>query len=459
MLGKLLQPDIADLIERRDLDTLRRALVGIPPEQLAEIVTDLPGDDAAVAFRVLPRGLAADVFAWLPHDSQTALLRSLSCENVASILNEMPPDDRTQLLEELPGTVTQQLLGLLTPAERKVAQTLLGYPENSVGRLMTPDLIAVRPTWTIDEAFRHIREKGIESETINVIYVVDESMRLLDDLKLRQLVLAAPSQRIESIMDYNFITLQASDDQETAVQTFKKYGRVALPVTDTAGILLGIVTVDDVLRVAEEEATEDIHKLGGSQALDLPYLSTRLPVLIRKRIGWLAALFIGETLTATTMGYYEEEISRAVVLALFVPLIISSGGNSGSQAATLIIRALALGEVTLRDWWRVIYREIIAGISLGAMLGAIGFARIALWSTFTDIYGPHWLLVALTVWAALIGVVLWGTLAGALMPLLMKHIGADPAVSSAPFVATLVDVTGLIIYFSVAAFILHGVLL
>ena len=255
------------------------------------------------------------------------------------------------------------------------------------------------------------------------------------------------------------MALKASDDQEAAVAVFRQYDRVALPVTDTAGMLIGIVTIDDVLDVAEATATREIQRIGGSEALDEPYMHIAFARMIQKRAGWLTALFLGEMLTATAMGAFEEEISKAVVLALFVPLIISSGGNSGSQAATLVIRALALGEVGLLDWWRVMRRELLAGLTLGAILGAIGFLRIALWSAFSDIYGAHWLLIAVTVALSLVGVVLWGTLTGSLMPLLMRRLGFDPAASSAPFVATLVDVTGLVIYFTVAMIILRGTLL
>jgi magnesium transporter len=288
---------------------------------------------------------------------------------------------------------------------------------------------------------------------------VDEKGRLVDDIRLREFILAPVDARVWDLMDQNFVALRATDDQETAVDAFRKYDRVALPVTDSGGILVGIVTADDVFDVAEQEATEDIHKLGGLEALDLPYFSTGLGAMIKKRAGWLVILFLGELFTATAMSYFESEIEKAVMLALFVPLIISSGGNSGSQAASLIIRALALGEVHLHDWWRVMRRELATGFALGAILGAVGFLRITIWSLFRNTYGPHWLLMGVTIWTSLIGVVLWGTLSGSLLPLVMKRLGADPAASSAPFVATLVDVTGLVIYFTVASIVLHGTLL
>ena len=305
----------------------------------------------------------------------------------------------------------------------------------------------------------YVRAHGEDSETLNVIYVVDDQGLLVDDIRIREFLLAPLESRVADLMDRRFVALKATDDQEAAVAVFRQYDRTALPVTDTAGMLIGIVTIDDVLDVAEATATREIQRIGGSEALDEPYISIAFWRMIRKRAGWLTALFLGEMLTATAMGAFEEEISKAVVLALFVPLIISSGGNSGSQAATLVIRALALGEVGVRDWWRVMRREILAGLSLGAILGSIGFLRITLWSAFSDIYGPHWLLVAITVAVSLVGVVLWGTLSGSLLPFALKRLGFDPAASSAPFVATLVDVTGLVIYFSVALVVLRGTLL
>jgi magnesium transporter len=305
----------------------------------------------------------------------------------------------------------------------------------------------------------HVRAHGRDSETLNVIYVVNGNNRLIDDLRIREILLAPLHAVVSDLCDNRFVSLNASDDKKEAVKVFRQYDRTVLPVIDSHGRLVGIVTLDDVLDVAEEEATREIQKFGGLEALDEPYMSTPLLEMIRKRATWLVILFLGEMLTATAMGYFQHEISRAVVLALFVPLIISSGGNSGSQAATLIIRALALGEVKLRDWWRVMHREVLSGLLLGLILGTIGFLRIALWSAFSNLYGEHWMLVGLTVSCSLLGIVLWGTITGSMLPFLLKGLGIDPATSSAPFVATLVDVTGLIIYFSVALVILHGTLL
>jgi magnesium transporter len=371
----------------------------------------------------------------------------------------MHPDDRTALFEELPGAVVKDVIALLSPEERKIAQNLLGYPEQSVGRLMTPDYIAVRKEWTVKEVLDFVREKGKDSETLNVIYVIDEHGRLIDDLRIREILLAPLDKKVADLMNEVFVSLRPTDDQETAVSAFSKYSRVALPVVTADGHLVGIVTIDDVLTIAEEEHTEDIQKFGGVEALDEPYTTISLTRMVKKRASWLVILFLGEMLTATAMGFFEKEIARAVVLALFVPLIISSGGNSGSQAATLIIRAMALGEVTLNRWWLVMRREILSGLMLGSILGTIGFLRISVWSLFSNMYGPHWPLIALTVGTSLVGVVMWGTLSGSMLPFILKRFGADPATSSAPFVATLVDVTGLVIYFSVAYVILTGTLL
>jgi len=459
MLGKLLQPEIQELIAAKQFSQLRQALSDLHPGDLADILSDLSQNDRAVVFRLLPVPLAADAFEFLDLDLQKSLLKSLGTEDVSKILNEMSPDDRTALLEELPGPLVKNLLELLTPEERRISKTLLGYPEGSVGRLMTPECLTLRPEWTVAKALSHIRRHGREVESLDIVYVVDDRGHLLDDIGLRDLLLARPKDRVEKLMNYNYISLSAADPEEKAVEMFKKYSRTALPVTDSSGFLIGLVTVDDILSVAEEADTEDIHRFGGVETLEYPYIATPLLELVKRRAGWLIFLFLGEMLTATAMGFFEKEIARAVVLALFVPLIISSGGNSGSQAATLIIRAMALGEVKLKDWWRVMRREILSGLLLGCVLGAIGFLRISVWTLFTDLYGPHWLLIAITIWVSLIGVVLWGTLVGSMLPFILRRLGFDPASSSAPFVATLVDVSGLMIYFSVAAAILKGSLL
>jgi len=454
-----LQPDLEAVIRARDFVALRGLLKKLPPTELAGLLEELAVEEQVIAFRILPRGVAADVFEYLPLEAQEQLLKAMAHGEIASILNEMDPDDRTMLLEELPAAVTKQMLALLTPGERAVAVSLLGYPEGSIGRLMTPDYVRVREHWTVQHVLEHVRKYGQDSETLSMIYVVDERGVLVDDIRIREFLLARIDRPVSELMDHRFVALQATDDEETAVSAFRREDRTALPVTDSTGVLIGIVTIDDVLDVAEEAATEDIQKIGGVEALEEPYMQVAFARMVRKRGLWLIVLFLGEMLTATAMGFFEEEIQRAVVLALFVPLIISSGGNSGSQAATLVIRALALGEVTLRDWWRVMRREILSGLALGSLLGGIGFLRIAVWSAFSDVYGTHPLLIGLTVGLTLVSIVLWGTLAGSMLPFLLRRLGLDPAVSSAPFIATLVDVTGLVIYFSIAALLLRGTLL
>jgi magnesium transporter len=458
-LNTLLGPDIAEALAHRQYDQVREGLSDLEPADIADLVSGLGGEQAAVLFRFLPRDLAADVFSYLDVEQQQALIANLNTERVAAIINEMEPDDRTALLEELPAAVAQRLIALLTPEERRITQTILGYPEESIGRLMTPDYVAVRPEWTVAQTIEHIRRHGRDAETINVIYVVDEVGRLIDDLRIRQLLLADPQQTIASITDRTVVSLRATDDREEAVRQMQRYDRVALPVVDSRDMLVGIVTVDDVVDVAEEEVTEDIQKMGGMEALDAPYLDSRFGPMVRKRAGWLSVLFVGETLTLTAMGYFEREIETAVVLALFIPLIISSGGNSGSQATSLIIRAMAVGEVTVSHWLRVLLRELAIGAALGGLLGLIALARIFLLPPSDPSQAGHEALVALTVAASLIGVVMFGTLAGSMLPFALRRVGLDPATASAPLVATLVDVTGVVIYFSVALLLLRGTLL
>jgi magnesium transporter len=413
-------------------------------------------------FQHLSMHRAISLFKILEHSNQKRIIKNLPPAKSAELLNEMQADDRTAFLEDLPNEVVRELVKTLTPDERKITLSLLGYPENSVGRLMTPDYVYVHEDNTVSEVLDIIRHVGKNTETIDVIYVINNHGELLDDIRIREFILAPPEKKVSEMMDGRFIELNVNDDQEKANEVFKMNNRVALPVVDDYNVLLGIVTIDDVLWVTNEEFSEDIQKIGGAEALDQPYLETPFFSLIKKRVGWLIILFLSEMLTATAMAYYNDELLKMVILTNFIPLIMSSGGNSGSQASTLIIQAMALGEVTIADWWRVMRREILSGFVLGAILGFIGFTRITLWSLLmhhgimTDIYGLHWLLIALGVSFSLVGVVLWGSFAGSMLPILLKKLGADPASSSAPFVATLVDVTGLIIYFNVALLFLKG---
>jgi len=459
MISLLFQPEIKELIETRDFATLRELIVEWDPADIAELIDSLTESEQAVLFRLLPKELATDTFEHLDIDVQVGLTHGLGQEEVAAVLNDMSPDDRTDMLEELPASVVRRLLSIMSSEERKVAQVLLGYPENSIGRLMTTDYIAIEEGKTVRETLDYIRENGSDSETLNTIYIVDDKGVLIDDIRMRELLLSPLDRKISDLMDEQFVSLRAEDDQEEALAIFRKYDSFALPVTDNAGMLLGIVTADDVLDVSEEEATEDMLKLAGVENIEDSYVDIPLMALIKKRAGWLMILFLGELLTATAMGYYEDELSKALILVSFVPLIISSGGNTGSQAATLIIRALSLGELSLKDGWFVIKREFFSGLILGSILGLLGFCRIAFWEIVGGFYGIHWFFIALTVGTSLVGVVLWGTIMGSMLPLMLKKLNFDPAVSSAPFIATLVDVSGIIIYFSVAALLLTGKLL
>jgi magnesium transporter len=534
MIGNILQAELEELIRDQKWDELRDALALLEAPDIAEVIVDLPPEDEGIIFRVLPRESAAAAFSYLPLDQQEQLIRSVSSETSCAILDGMTPDDRARLLDEMPAEVTRRLLETLSPEELKATRRIMNYPEHSAGRYMTPEYVALRPDMTAAEALAQIRATGRSKETLSVVYVV-EGGKLTAEMRLGTLVMAEPEILVRDIKDRPLVSVPATADREVMVELFEKYDRAALPVTDQTGNMLGIITSDDVLDVAQMEATEDMQKMGGTEALDAPYLTVGFWPMVKKRGGWLAVLFLGEMLTATAMGYFEGEIERAAVVALFVPLIISSGGNSGSQGTSLIIRSLALKEVKLADWWRVFGREIRTGLALGTFLGIIGFMRIGAWQALSQVpyagsffqthtalteaalpsdtkmvdgdvtlaepvsiaayslpagtelqrgmlipkgtvvpasvrtvdkidghptaYGRYWFLIGLTVFFALIGVVCWGSLAGSMLPFILRRLGFDPATSSAPFVATLVDVTGLIIYFVVAKVILTGTLL
>lgn len=457
MLGLLLKPEIEQLIREGNFAALREALSELPPADVADALADLPVEQSAVVFRILPRALAAEVFDFLPTDVQESILKAMADKDVSELLDAMAPDDRTRLLEELPASVTRRLMDLLSPEELAVAKSLLGYPPDSVGRRMTPDYLAVPDDWSVGQVIQFIRRFGKNKETLNVIYVIDANGVLRGDVTISDLLLAADDTPVIEIADESVPRLLATDDQEKAVEMFGRYRRDALPVVSSDGVLLGIITVDDVLDVAQEEATEDIHKIGGTLAIDEPYMRVDIKTMVFKRAPWLVILFLSEMLTSTALSFYEHQIASVAALAFFIPLIISSGGNSGSQAATLINRALALGEVTVRDVWRVFRREVAAGAFLGVPLAVIVFVRIMIWHWISpEKLGPIWFSLAVIVACSVIAVVLWGNLMGSLLPLLFKAIGVDPAVTSAPFVATLVDVTGIIIYFTIATWVLGG---
>lgn len=468
MSFELEQPSIKEqfeqLMQENNLLAVRDFLDDQNISDVADLIYDFPDYEAQIIAN-MSINRAAAVFKILDVSRQREIVHELTSFKTAELLNELPPDDRTNFLEELPKEVIRDLIKLLNNEERKITLSMLGYPEDSIGRLMTPDYVYVYPHNTIEQVLDIIRKVGKNTETIDVIYIINKKGELIDDLRIRDIILSSPEKRIEELMDERVIALNVNDDQEHASEIFKMNNRVALPVTDSNNILLGIVTIDDMFWVANEEFSEDIQKIGGTEALDEPYLDTPLFKLIRKRAGWLTILFIGELLTATAMAYFNDEIAKATVLAMFIPLIMSSGGNSGSQASTLVIQAMAVGDITIADWWRVMRREILSGIFLGGILGFIGFARICIWHVLMqhgiieDLYKTHWLLIGISVGISLIGVVLWGTVTGSMLPIILKRLGADPAVSSAPFVATLVDVTGIVIYFSIAYFFLQGILL
>ncbi len=429
-------------------------------EELSELWPLLSREDRTEGFFLLPREESEEFFLSLSSADQAHLLLAIAPVQRRSWIRLLPPDDAADLLQCIEGPEREALPALLDDQTRHEVNALLAYREDEAGGLMSPRFARARPDMTVDEALTYLRRQSRESplETIYLAYVLDKEQRLLGVVSLRDLFNAQPTQRVQEIMERDVVTVSESMDQEGVSRIFSEHDLIALPVVDDEGRMKGIVTVDDIVDVVQEEATEDIHKAGGMSALEAPYLRVGIFELIKKRGGWLAVLFLGEMLTATAMAFYENAIAKAVVLAMFIPLIISSGGNSGSQASTLIIRAMALGEVRLRDWFLVMRRELAAGLGLGVLLATIGAARIILWQVVANTYGEHYLLVAATVAVSLLGVVLFGTLAGSMLPFLLRRLGLDPASASAPFVATMVDVTGLVIYFSAASLIMAKVL-
>jgi len=430
------------------------------PADIAEAISEMRRRERNLHFLKLSPELKVEVFSFLDINIQEEIVRSMTREDYAEVLNNLEPDDRTELLENFPDELIKYSINLLNDTEKQIALNLIGYKEDSIARLMTPLYIQTKANKTVKQVFQHIKKYGKKAETLNYIYVVDDHNVLIDDLQVGQLLLADEDTLIADLIDHTFVSLVTTTPMEEAFDDFEKYDRSALPIITEKGVLVGIVTFDDILDKIKERDTEDIQKFGGMEELDLSYTHTPLAELVKKRAGWLIVLFLGEMLTASAMAYYDQEIEKAVVLALFVPLIISSGGNSGSQAASLIIRAMAIGELKLSDWWYVMRKEIASGLMLGGILGIIGFVRIFIWQEagIYD-YGEYWLYVGLSVSISLLFIVLWGTLSGSIIPFILKKFGMDPATASAPFVATLVDVSGLIIYFTIAAMFLTGKLL
>jgi magnesium transporter len=451
--------ELKELAERDDLHPFLQRARNVHPSDLADVLSAL---DESIRVRViseLPTEVASSALAEMEAtEHPEEMLLAVGPEYAAELVAELPSDDAADLVAELPAGAREAVLAEVT--DRADVDRLLEYPEDSAGGLMTTNVVTVREDASIGEAIEAIRRQSDENESqLYQVYAVDASGDLRGIVPIARLIVTTPTRLVREVMEVPSVQVQPEQDQEQVGRLMARYNVAAVPVVDAGGRLLGRITFDDVIDVVEAESTEDILKFGGMAALDAPYLKVAFGRMVRKRAGWLAALFLGEMLTATAMAFFEDEIAKAVILALFVPLIISSGGNSGSQASTLVIRAMALGEVQLRDWWHVIRREVATGLVLGTVLGTIGFFRITLWHAITGIYGQHYLLVALTVFGSLIGVVTFGTLTGSLLPFILRKLGFDPASASAPFVATLVDVTGLVIYFTVASLILRGTLL
>ncbi len=430
-------------------------------EDLQETWRILSPEDRLEAFFDLPRADAEDFFLDLSARDEHQLISLMPAAQRRSWLRLLPPDDAADVLQQCEESgEREEWLALLDEQTRAEVTALLAYAEDDAGGLMNTRYARVRPEATADEAIAYLRRQGRDKlENVNYVYVLETDQKLVGVVGLRDLFTAAPGATVRELMTTEVYSARADMDQEALGRLFQQHDLHMIPVVDEAGRMQGIVTVDDIVDVIQEEATEDIHKIGGTEALDAPYLQVGIPQMVQKRVIWLAALFLSEMLTTTAMGRFENEISRAVVLAIFIPLIISSGGNSGSQASTLVIRAMALGEVRLADWWRVIRRELITGLLMGAILGAIGFTRVFTWEHLFHSYGPHYLVIGFTIGLSVIGVVTWGTLSGSMLPFLLRRVGLDPASASAPFVATLVDVTGIVIYFTIASIVLRGTLL
>ncbi len=425
---------------------LRNFVRRIPVPEIADVFVDFNKEEQVLLFHALPRSMAADVFSYIEFEQQNQLLENLTDEHTRQLLANLRPDDRTQLLGELPGVVTQRLLNLLNPKDLAEARTLLGYPEESVGRLMTPDYVAIRPTWTADKAINHIRKTGKDSEIVSVVYVTDKNWKLIDGISLRQLILADPETLISDLVTHSFISISAVEDREEAVRILARYDIVALPVVDSDGILVGIVTVDDVLDVAEEEATEDFHKAGAVQPLKSGYRETSVWQLFQKRIGWLAILVVVNLVSSGVISAFEETLAAIIALAFFIPLLIDSGGNAGAQAATLMVRAIATDDVEVSHALKTIFKEVKVGLILGCIMGiasiGLGFLRGGM-------------LIGIVVGISMAAIVLVSNLVGTILPFILDRFKIDPAVASGPLITTIADSTGLLIYFSIATYFLQ----
>ncbi len=446
----VLPPTIERYIRDRSWAGLASRAIEWPNEELVapalvDALHDLEPLDRALFFRALPKDVGAEVFAYLEGETRDDLLRRLTDAETRALLAELNPDDRTSLLHELPGRATQRLLNLLDPDDLREARSLLGFPEDSVGRLMTPDYLAVKPNWSVQRALEHIRSRAQESETANVIYVVDDGWRLLDDMPLRRLVMADPAQRVEEIMDHTLVRLSATDDREEAVRSMQRYDRVALPVVDSSGVLVGIVTVDDVFDVAEEEATEDFHRAGAMLPLRTSYWEATKRVLYRARIGWLAALVLVNLVSSGVIAAFEEVLEAVVALAFFIPLIIDTGGNAGSQSATMMIRAISTGDVKASQWFRAFSKELVIGLAIGGTLGVLGMLLGIFRGGFE---------VGIVVLLTMVTMLVLTNLVGVLLPFVLTRLKLDPAIASGPLITSIADAVGLLIYFSFAVLVL-----
>jgi magnesium transporter len=444
MLKDLLKPEILELIESRRWDQLRDALARWPAPELADLLLALRKDDRVLLFRALSRREASELFALLGREQQDGLLRDLTDDETRRLLADLPPDDRTHLLEELPGRATQRMLNLLAPDDLEEARWLLGYPEESVGRLMTPDYVAVHPEWTVEDAVQHVRTHGQDSETINRVFIVDERWVLLDDIELRRLILAPPQATVAELMDHSVVSLSAFADREVAVSMIRRYDTFVVPVVDSEGIMVGIVTVDDVLDVQEEEATEDFHRVASVGPIRTSLREAGVGFLYRRRVGWLLALVFMNIFSGAGIAAFEETIEALVALVFFLPLLIDSGGNAGSQSATLMVRALATGDVRMKDWINLLGRELLVALLLGLTM-AVGVSAISYFRA------PEVLAV---VAATMTIIVVWGSLLGMSLPFLLTRLGRDPATASAPLITSLADISGVLIYFSIATWYL-----
>lgn len=455
----ILSPSLNQLLQEKNSVLLAEKVNSLNAFELVDILRSKKEEDYIFIFNLLNPKLAARIYGYLPLKMQKEIVDHTPASQLVNMLKGMQSDECIAFLEDFPREVVDEYVKSLPSYQQIMLLELLGYPEGSVGRLITTYYIAIKEDWTVAEVIEHIQSMGSDQPRVSDVYVIDNEDQVLRGIGLKNFFLYSLETQVFEIPGKKTITLNVLDKEEKAIQAFKQCGYYSLPVVDGNGQMIGVITMDDILRVASKLTTEKIQKIGGMEALDESYMDTPFLQLIKKRVRWLVILFFGELMTATALGFFEEQISKAVVLALFLPLIISSGGNAGSQSSTLIIRAMALGEVKMTQWRSVFKWEIFAGILLGIILGIIGFARVSLWSTFSNIYGSHWVLIAFTIFFSLIGVVLWGSLIGAMLPFILKKIGADPATSSAPLVATLVDVTGIIIYFYIAMWILKGVML